>query len=312
MNLQQIDYILAVERFKNFTKAAEYCHVTQATLSAMIKKLEEELGIIIFDRKQSPIITTDIGSQIIQEAHHMAHHHRILRDKAKNNQVKIEGTIKMGIIPTIANALLPKIIKPLINTYPNLVLEIVEINTPTILEKLRAETIDFGILSTPIENQQMEEEILYYEALLVYGEIDKDKQYILPEEIKNHKIWIMEEGHCLRKQFINLCSLKKKELQPGKFNFQANSFDTLLNMVDEFGGLTLIPELYYQTLSKEKMKKVSFFQDPFPVREVSILYLRPYAKKEIILAIADLIRTLIVKSLLSNKYRKNQMSIVSI
>jgi LysR family hydrogen peroxide-inducible transcriptional activator len=312
MNIQQLEYIIAVDRFKSFTKAAEYCHVTQATLSAMVKKLEEELGIVIFDRKQNPILTTDIGLQIMKEAYIIAEHSRILKDTAKNEQTTIEGMLKIGIIPTIANSLLPRIIREILAKYPKLSLEIVEINTSMIMEQLRDGKIDLGILSTPIENKEMEEEVLYYETLIVYGEIDGEKQYLLPEEIQKHKIWLLEEGHCLREQFINLCSLQKKEIEPNNFTFEANSFDTLLNMVDAFGGLTLIPELYYQTLSEERKKKVSFFQSPFPVREVSLMYFRPYAKKHLILAISALIKKIIVHNLLSSNYKNNELTIVEI
>lgn len=312
MNIQQLEYIIAIDKFKSFTKAADYCNITQATLSAMVKKLEEELGIIIFDRKQNPIFTTDIGLQILSEAYIITEHSRILRDKAKNENVTIEGRIKIGIIPTIANSLLPKIVKGILEKYPKLHIEVVEINTHTIIEQLRNGKIDLGILSTPIENHGMEEDILYYETLLVYGQIDEQKQYLIPEEIKNHKIWLLEEGHCLREQLINLCSLQKKEIEPNNLTFEAHSFDTLLNMVDAFGGLTLIPELYYQTLSEERKQKVSFFNSPFPVREVSLMYFRPYAKKHIILAISDLIKSLIVSSLMSSKYKNNELTIVEI
>jgi LysR family hydrogen peroxide-inducible transcriptional activator len=312
MNIQQLEYILAVDRFRNFTKASESCHVTQATLSAMVKKLEEELGVILFDRKQNPILTTDIGLQILSEAQIITEHSRILKDRAKENKVEMEGLIKIGIIPTIANALLPKIIKPILTAYPKLNLEILEINTFNIVEALKEGKIDLGILSTPVESGEMEEEILYYETLMVYGELNEEKEYILPEEIKNHKIWLMEEGHCLRDQFINLCSLKKKEILPNNLNFQANSFDTLLNMVDEFGGLTLIPELYYQGLPKERKNKIRFFNKPFPVREVSILYYRPYAKKNIILTLSRLIREIVVKTLKSSLYKNQDLTIVSI
>ena len=312
MNIQQLEYIIAVDRLKSFTKAAEYCHVTQATLSAMVRKLEEELGVIIFDRKQTPILTTDIGLKILHEAHIITAHSRILKESASNEQLAVEGNIKIGIIPTIANALLPKIIKAILVKYPNLHLEIFEINTYTIIEQLRDGRIDLGILSTPIDSTGMEEEILYYETLLVYGEVDKQKEYIIPDELKNHKVWLLEEGHCLREQFINLCSLKKKEIEPNNLSFEANSFDTLLNMVDEFGGLTLIPELYYQTLSEEKKKKVCFFHSPIPVREVSLIYFRPYAKKHIILAISDLIKTLIVSKLISSQYKNSELTIVEI
>jgi len=312
MNIQQLEYIIAVDRLKSFTKAAEQCNITQATLSAMVKKLEEELGVMIFDRKQTPILTTDIGLHIIKEAYIIVEHSRILKEKAKNEKASIEGSLKIGIIPTIANSLLPKIIREILEKYPKLSLEVVEINTHTIIEQLKDGKIDAGILSTPIENGEMEEEVLYYETLIVYGEIDGAKQYILPEEIKNHKIWLLEEGHCLREQFINLCSLRKKEIEPNNFIFEANSFDTLLNMVDAFGGLTLIPELYYHTLSEVRKKKVSFFRSPFPVREVSLVYFRPYAKKQIILVISDLIQKTITKDLLSSNYKKNELTIVGI
>jgi len=312
MNIQQLDYILAVDRFKSFTKAADSCHVTQATLSAMVKKLEEELGVVLFDRKQNSILTTDIGNQILKEAQVIVDHSRILKEKAKKNLFEIEGIIRIGIIPTIANSLLPKIIKPILTTYPKLLLEVIEINTPGILEKLKEGVIDFGILSTPVEGGEMEEEILYYESLLVYGDIDTSKQYILPEEIRNHKVWLMEEGHCLREQFINLCSLKKSKFTPENFQFQANSFDTLLNMVDEFGGLTLIPELYFQSLSEERKIKTSSFHSPLPVREVSILYFRPYAKRDIILALSGLIKSIVVKDLKSSAFKNNELSIVGI
>ena len=134
---------------------------------------------------------------------------------------------------------------------------------------------------------------------MVYGDIGKKPEYIIPEEIKNNKIWLLEEGHCLREQFVKLCALKKKGLMPNYLVFDANSLDALLNMVDEFGGLTLIPELYYQSLPKERQVKVSFFKSPIPVREVCMIYYRPYAKQRIIKVLADFIRSIINKNLMS-------------
>lgn len=312
MNIHQLEYIIAVDRFKSFTKAAEHCHVTQATLSAMVKKLEEELNVILFDRKQNPILTTDIGLEIIKESQLITSHSSLLKEKAKKGNTIIEGRIKIGIIPTIANSLLPKVIKKLITAYPKLHLEITEITTSNIIKQLKEGSIDVGIMATPSNNEEIEEEILYYETLLVYGEVSKKKKYLIPEEIKDHKIWLLEEGHCLREQFINLCSLKKKDVLPNNFSFEANSFDTLLNMVDEFGGLTLIPELYYQTLPATKKKKVNFFNSPVPVREVSMVYYRPYAKKRIISAVADVIKSVIVKTLITNNYKNKDLTIVDI
>ena len=169
-----------------------------------------------------------------------------------------------------------------------------------------------GIVATPNAEENIEEEVLYYETLMVYGDVDKKTSYVIPEEIKNKKIWLLEEGHCLREQFVKLCALKKKDLMPNNLVFDANSFDTLLNMVDEFGGLTLIPELYYQSLPKERRDKVSFFEPPIPVREVCLVYYRPFAKQRIVTALADFIRNIINETLMSKQYKNTELVIAKI
>ncbi|RTY73709.1 hydrogen peroxide-inducible genes activator [Flavobacterium sp. GSP27] len=312
MNIQQLEYIIAVDRLKNFTKAAEYCNVTQATLSAMVKKLEQELGIVIFDRKKNPTETTEIGIETIENAKKVVLHSQLLKDNAKKSIGKIEGKIRIGIIPTIANSLLPKILKPILENFPDLKLEISEQTTNSITKQLKEGQLDMGIVATPLHDTEIEDIVLFYETLMVYGDIDPVQNYILPDEIRNHKIWLLEEGHCLREQFIKLCSLKKKEKMVENLKLEASSFDTLLNMIDEFGGLTLIPELYYNTLSTERKKQVSFFNAPIPVREMSIIYHRPYAKIRTIEALAKIIHSTINKDLISNKYKKSELAITQI
>ncbi|RTY68828.1 hydrogen peroxide-inducible genes activator [Flavobacterium sp. ZB4P23] len=312
MNIQQLEYIIAVDRLKNFTKAAEYCNVTQATLSAMVKKLEQELGIVIFDRKKNPTETTEIGIETIENAKKVVLHSQLLKDNAKKSIGKIEGKIRIGIIPTIANSLLPKILKPILENFPDLKLEILEQTTNSITKQLKEGQLDMGIVATPLHDTEIEDIVLFYETLMVYGDIDPVQNYILPDEIRNHKIWLLEEGHCLREQFIKLCSLKKKEKMVENLKLEASSFDTLLNMIDEFGGLTLIPELYYNTLSTERKKQVSFFNAPIPVREMSIIYHRPYAKIRTIEALAKIIHSTINKDLISNKYKKSELAITQI
>ena len=309
MNLKQLAYIVAVDQLKNFSKAAEYCDVTQATLSAMIKKFEVEIDMVIFDRKANPIVTTDCGKEIVFEARKVIHHANSLLNLAKNFKMNVSGSISLGIIPTIANSLLPKMIKPLMEKYPDLEMEIRELTTDEIVKALGEGRLDAGIATTPLKNDDIEENILYYEMLMVYGSTGKDKKYILPEEITESKIWMLEEGHCLREQFIHLCSLNKKRKLPRNLKFEANSFETLLNMVDSFGGLTLIPELYYETLSTEKQQKVSFFKSPIPVREVSLIYFRPFAKHRIIEILTEEIKQMVGKSLRVNDYKKSELVI---
>ncbi|NCP84565.1 MAG: LysR family transcriptional regulator [Bacteroidetes bacterium] len=310
MNIQQLEYIIALDERKSFSKAAEMCFITQATLSTMVKKLEIELDLILFDRKTNPIITTDCGIEIIELAKQTLRSVNQIKELAKSIKGKIEGRITIGIIPTIANSLLPLFIKSMLEKYPNLYLEVKEITTNDILKKLKEGSLDVGILSTPVKHaEEFEEQILYYESLLVYGETANNKKYVLPQHLVNEKIWLLEEGHCLRDQFINLCSLNRKKLN-ANFKFESNSFETLLNMVDSFGGLTVIPELYVNTLSVERKKKIIQFTSPYPVREVSLIYHRPYAKHRLISILESEIKALIVPLLTTNTIQNNEQIIV--
>ena len=309
MNLQQLEYIIAVDRLGSFSKAASHCHVTQATLSAMVKKLEVELGLILFDRKTKPIITTDCGEEIIQEAKKVLHHSNELLSLSKSVKGHVKGKLKLGIIPTVASSLLPLIVKPILEKYPELNLDVREITTDEIVKSLKNGDIDMGILATPIEDKTIEENILYYESLLVYGTTQENQKYLAPEDISEYKLWLLEEGHCLREQFVNLCALKAKEKQPDNFKFEANSLDTLIGMVDNFGGLTLIPELYTRNLSPNRKKKVRYFQTPYPVREISIVYYRPFARFRLIQALTNDITTLIKNQLMTKDYKNTEMVI---
>ena len=169
MNIQQLEYILAVDQFKSFSKAADYCHVTQATLSAMVKKLEEQLDIVIFDRKANPIATTENGREILIHAQQVVGHANALLDASKSIQHKLEGRVKIGVIPTIASSVLSIIIKPLMAKYPQVFFEIQEQTTMHLKRSLREGKLDIGILSTPIASTDLETQLLYSEELVLYG-----------------------------------------------------------------------------------------------------------------------------------------------
>ncbi len=309
MNLQQIEYIDALDKFKSFSKAAEACFITQATLSTMVKKLEEELDVIMFDRKTNPIITTDSGKEIIEEAKKILIHSNNLKDLPSKIKGKIEGELIIGIIPTIASNLLHRVIPKLLNTYPHLKIKISEITTSNIVTQLKTGEIDVGIVSTPMPKNDFEEEILYYEKLLVYGNIkNSHKKYLRPKDIAYEKIWLLEEGNCLSDQIMNVCSLSAKKVH-SNLDFKPNSFDSLLNMVDNTNGLTLIPELYVLDLPKEKKVKVADFNAPFPVREVSLIYNRPYAKLRLINALGQEIKQSVLPILQTSKLKNKEMII---
>ena len=313
MNLQQLEYIIAVDRFKHFSKAADYCHVTQATLSAMIKKLEEELDAVIFDRKTSPVVTTDSGILIINHAIRIIGQVDQLRESARAASNTIQGILKVGIIPTVATTLLPIILKPILKKYPKLKLDIQELTTQDIVDKLKLGILDIGILATPLNGKsEVEESILYYESMMVYGVVNDHERFITPEEIDSEIIWLMEEGHCFREQTVKVCNLKKKNNLPKNLLFEANSFETLVNLTDEFGGITLIPELYYQGMEDKRKLKAKPFNSPLPVREISMIFYRPYAKINSINRVANEIRSLMKGRLLTEKYKAKDLSIIGI
>ncbi|MCG8311160.1 MAG: LysR substrate-binding domain-containing protein [Cytophagales bacterium] len=313
MNIQQLEYVVAVDRFRQFSKAADYCHVTQATLSAMIKKLEEELGIIIFDRKTNPVITTEHGLTVLEHANKILMQLKLLREGVKSAKKTVEGHLKLGIIPTVATTLLSIFLKPVLDKYPLLNLEIHELTSMDIVEKLRVGILDLGILATPIKGQwEIEETILYYESMMVYGVENEREMFIRPEEIDSEIIWLMEEGHCFREQSIKVCNLKKKQNLPKNLNFEANSFETLVNLAEEFGGITLIPELYYQTMSERRKQKTAMFKTPIPVREISMVYYRPFAKLNAVEKISAEIVKRMEGRLLTGGYRPHELSIIGI
>jgi LysR family hydrogen peroxide-inducible transcriptional activator len=282
VNIQQLEYILAVDQFKSFSKAADYCHVTQATLSAMVKKLEEQLDIVIFDRKANPIATTENGREVLVQAQQVVAHANALLSSSKAINQKIEGKVKLGIIPTIASSVLPLIMKPLVEKYPLLHLEIHEVTTNQMIKDLREGKLDVGILSTPIASTDLETQILYVEDLRLYGYLFGGKQQISQSALSQQRIFLLQEGHCLRDQIIQLCDLKKSKSLPANLSVESNTFDTLLNLVDTFQGMTLLPSLYVQQLSEGRKRHLLEISGGTLRREVSICYYRPYAKWNII------------------------------
>ena len=310
MNFKQLEYILAIDQHKLFGKAAEQCFVTQATLSAMVKKLEEELNIVIFDRKKQPTLTTETGKIAIQLAKEIISKRDELVHATQADHKSLSGEITLGIIPTIASSLLPLILPKLLKQYPLLELKVLEINTEEIISQLETNNLDIGILATPLNKDGFIEEILYYESMMVYGAEEIRRKTVTTSDLQNSRIWLLEEGNCFRTQSISLCDIK--ESQDNQLELESNSFDTLINLTDQFGGFTLLPELYQQNLSAAKKKKIKQFTKPLPVREVSLVYSRPYALKNSILQLADFIRNIVPLQLQTSKLKAKDLTILGI
>lgn len=312
MNFAQLEYVLAVHQHKHFSNAAYSCDITQATLSAMIKKLENELGYLIFERSSQPIQTTSEGLAFIEIAT------QILGLKKKALEIDIqplsslEGKLRVGIIPTIANSLLPIILPELIESNPKLMLEIVEITTEEIKNQLLTNDIDLAIAATPLENDLFEEEVMYYEPMMVYGSSYENKKYVSSEEIREGKIWLLEEGHCFRNQVMTLCEIKEKPQVGEQLTFQGNSFDTLINLSEQLGGYTLVPELFFQSMPDSRQKKTKHFQKPIPVREISLVTYRLHTPKPTIYYLQEFIKSRIAHRLSSQHFKNSELDIIGI
>ena len=288
MNLQQLEYIIAVDTHRHFVKAAEQVFVTQATLSMMIKKLEDELGVKIFDRSKVPVIPTDVGKEIIEQARKAIKETQKIDEIVQDLKGTVKGQMRIGIIPTLAPYLLPLFLSDFIKSFPSVKLQISELNTETIIKELEDQTLDAGILATPLNKSTLNERPLFYEQFVVYASsrnMVMKKKYLLPSDIDMTKLWLLEEGHCLRNQALNLCELKKQETGNANFMYEAGSIETLKKMVDINDGLTIIPELSLADLSEEQQDRIRYFKNPAPAREISIVTYRHYAKDRLIKAL---------------------------
>ncbi len=312
MNFQQLEYVIAVHEQKQFSRAADTCHITQATLSSMIKKLEEELKIVLFDRSRQPVVTTEEGLKFVLKAKKILALQSELFQLEPDQNTELTGKIRLGVIPTVANSLLPLILPSIIKKHPQLEIVISEVTTVEIKEQLKADKIDAGILATPVNDETLEENILYYEAMMVYGVNGKEKKFLSSADIKNEKIWLLEEGNCFRNQSITLCNIQEKSNQPNNITFKGSSFDTLINLADKFGGFTLIPELYFNLMAKEKQKRTRHFEKPLPVREISMIYHRPFAKRRTIDLLSELIVSEITPLLITTEHKAKDLSIIGI
>lgn len=284
MNFQQLEYIVAVDEERHFVKAAERCFVTQATLSMMIKKLEEELGCIVFDRSKQPVVPTEVGEKVIAQARIVLLESKKLAEIVKESDTNITGEVKIGIIPTVAPYLLPLFLQDFLEKYPSVKVVIREMTTSEIVEQLQKGTIDLGILATPLKIEGLSEHVLYHEKFKVFTsktETELVNQYILPEEIDASRLLLLEEGHCMRSQMLNICELQKRQLSGHNLDYEAGSIESLVNLVEAYNGITIVPELCLLHFNEERLMQIKSFVSPEPVREISMVSYRHFAKKRI-------------------------------
>ena len=301
MTLQQIEYIVALNRHRHFVKAAEECGVTQPTLSAMVQKLEDELDVKIFDRSKHPIEPTAIGVKIIRQAETTLNEMRRIQEVVDNETNSLIGTLKIGIIPTIAPYLIPDFIPSFRENYAEISLTISETRTTNILQQLQTGYLDLAIVSTPLDQPDILEIPLYYEKFVAYFSPTQRMTEIPlnPKDMPLDDLWVLQEGHCAPRQLFNFCHADTRNHM-----YEAGSIDTLIKIVDKSGGYTVIPELHLPFLSETQLKNVREITSPPAVREVSIIIRKDFVKERMINAVVDTVKKIIPPQLLDERLKK--------
>ncbi len=266
--------------------------------------MEEELEVIIFDRSKQPLIPTDIGQRIIDQARVVLMQAEELKNILKDHRNQVSGVLRIGIIPTLAPYLLPLFIGRYKRAYPNIIIRVEELTTMKIIQQLHKDLLDVGILVTPLKEEKIIEKPMFYEEMMIYAHPDHPlhlKEEITAADMATPDIWLLSDGHCFRSQVVNLCSIMSGTGGELPFRFEAGSLETIMNIIDREGGLTLIPELAGLSMPEYRKKNILHFSNTKPLREVSLAYSRHFAKHRLISLLGKEVRESVPTSLLTSE-----------
>lgn len=283
MNFQQLEYIVALEKHKNFVAAAAACFVSQPTLSMMVKKLEEELEIVIVRRGVHPLEFTEEGMSLLNQAKRILAEQQLMREISKELTKGIEGQIRISVIPSLATTVIPSFIQNIEKSSNALKVSIVELPTERALIALQQGDIDMAILATDSDPQVFFSYPVYEEEFVAYvSPLEKmpKRKFIQSKHITSENLWFLSEEHCFREQALEVCSFKKKK--KSKVTYDAGSLQTLIRLVDENGGITLLPAASIQFLSTKQRANVREFAPPVPMRLVQLTTLQDYPRKKVV------------------------------
>lgn len=314
MTITQLEYVVAVATYKSFVAAAEKSFVTQPTLSMQIHKLEEELSVKIFDRNKHPIACTEAGEAIVKQAKIILAESAKMQDIIEQRQGRIAGTFRLAIIPTLAPYILPQLLENHVQLYPDLRLVVTEMQTGEIVRKLKDDELDCALLSTPLEDNRIKEYPLFYEPLVAYfGDNEKSalaKRMVQPDDIALDRIWMLNEGNCLRNQVMNLCSQHIEKLQQERpYRYESGNVETLRKMVDRNGGVTIIPELATFEFSEDQMERIRYFAGEQPVREISLVTNDHFVRLSVLQTLTDEVLKVVPESMRVQKKNRKLLRI---
>ena len=303
MTLQQFEYIVAVDKYRHFVKAAESCHVTQSTLSALIQKLETELDVTIFDRNSHPIRPTEVGEELIRQAKVVLYNSSQLREMVVATKQQESGVLRMGVVSTIAPYILPKMFKIMNEDYKAVRLSVEEARVATIIQKLERAELDVALLAMPLDHKDLLEIPLYEERFVAYVSSKEplfEHHELTVNELPTDNLWVLREGYCPNNGIFAFCSR-----QTGNASiYEAGSIETLVKIVDENGGYTIIPELHVPLLSEEQQRQIRVLRDPEPKRRVALVVRRDFVRERLLNILADAIKKVIPQHMIEERMKK--------
>lgn len=291
VTLQELRYLVAVADAQHFERAAELCHVSQSTLSAQLKKLEDQLDVMLFDRSQRQAAPTPVGREIIAQARLVLEEARKIQAIALRRLDPMQGVLRVGVIPTLGPYLMPHLLPPIRAAYPKLRLFLREDLTDHLLRQLRGGELDLLLMALPVRHEGLETLVLFEEPFRValpVGHPLAERDRIRESDLEDYGILLLEEGHCLRDQALAICQSPRVIEE-----FTASSLETLRQMVAAGIGLTLLPELAIRLDSEmayRQLIEIRPFAPPAPSRTIGLAWRRQFPRQTTISALAEVIQ----------------------
>ena len=303
MTLQQMEYIVAVDKYRHFAKAAESCGISQSTLSSLVQKLEIELDVIIFDRNSHPVKPTAVGEEIISRAKLLLFNAAQVKELVATRKGESVGKVSLGITSTVAPYLLPKMLKYLSANHPDIELHVEEARVSTLVSQLERGELDIALLATPLNNGDLLEIPVYQERLMAYVSPD-EPIYNDPDlqtgRLPVESVWVLREGYCPNRGVFPFCNYRAER----QAVYEAGSVETLIKIVDENGGYAIIPELHVPLLRKCQQSNVRVLTNPEPSREIAFVVHRNFVRERLLNILADAIRTVIPPAMINKRLKR--------
>lgn len=293
MNIRDLEYLISVAELEHFGKAAQRCHVSQPTLSGQIKKLEEDLGMTIFERTNRKVMLTEAGKEIMNHAKAILKERDVIYEVAHNFRDPLSGKFRLGVFPTLSTYIFPKVVSQIRKNLPNLRLILVEEKTHLLIEKLKSGELDAALLALPVDDDFLVKykifEDEFFLAVPTHHELTQQK-FIDQKKLKDKTLLLLEEGHCLRDQSLEVCQLHNINEEQ---DFKATGLETLRQMVKAGTGITFMPKIAIQ--KGEKGIEYIPFKKPVPKRSIGLVWRKTTSKEKVLKELMNILMDLFEK-----------------